>query len=92
MLLEAGAAVDRSVIGRLEGQLCLASAIRANRSEVLARCFAAVFLCVAASLASLRLVHEPFFGVEFLLTCGEYEFFAAILAVSSTNSLSATAS
>ena len=80
MTLTAGAAVDRSVIGRLEGQLCLAAAVRTDSREVLAGSLAAVFLGVPASLASLRFVHEAFFGVESLLTGGEYKFFAAFLA------------
>ena len=79
-LLKASTAIYRSVVGRLEGDLRLSTAVCAYSSEVLARSSACVLLSVAASLASLRLVQKAFFSVESLLTGSEYELVAAILA------------
>ena len=79
-LLKASAAINRSVVRGLEGDLCLSAAVCAYSSEVLARSLACVFLRVTACLASLGLVHKAFFVVESLLAGGEYELVAAIFA------------
>ena len=77
---EASAAVYRSVIGGLEGNLSFLSALSAYGGEVLARSLACVLSGVTASLAALGLVQKASFLVESLLACGEYEFSAAFLA------------
>lgn len=74
------AAIDRSVLGRLEGNLCLFAAGCADSGEHLTVCFASVLSLVAAGLASLRLVLEAFLGIELLLTCSERKLLAAFLA------------
>ncbi len=78
--LEAGTAVYRSVVGRLEDDLCFAAALCANGGEVFTRSPAGVLLSVTASLAALGLVLEAFLFVQSLLACGEYELCAALLA------------
>jgi hypothetical protein len=77
---EASAAVNRSVAGGLESNLRLTAALCAGGDEVLSGRAACVLLCVAASLAALRLVHKALLFVELLLACSEYEFVAAFLA------------
>jgi hypothetical protein len=39
-----------------------------------------ILASVTASFAALRLVHEAFFSIEFLLTGGEHEFGSAFFA------------
>ncbi len=78
---EALAAVNGSVAGRLEHELCLAAALTAGSDEVLTLASLRVLFLVAASLAALRLVLEALFSIELLLTYGEYELLAAISAL-----------
>ena len=79
--LEALTAVNGSVARRLEGQLCLATALTASSDEVLTLASFCVLSLVAASLAALRLVLEALFSIELLLTCCEHELLAAISAL-----------
>jgi hypothetical protein len=81
--LEAGAAVYRSVVRRLEDHLCFAAALCASGGEVLTGSSACVLLCVTASLAALGLILEALFLVESLLAGGENKFVSAILAYQS---------
>jgi hypothetical protein len=78
--LEASAAVNGTIVGGLEGDLCLAAAISANSREILTGCSSCVLLGIAASLASLRFVLESLLGIESLFACGEHEFIATVLA------------
>lgn len=78
--LEAGTAIYRSVTGRLENNLCLTAAVCTYSRVVFTRSSSCVLLCITASLATLGLVHKALFLEESLLTCGEYELFAAFLA------------
>ena len=64
---EALAAVNGSVAGRLECQLCLAAALRAGCDEVLTLASLCVLLFVAASLAAHRLIFKAHFSIELLL-------------------------
>ncbi len=77
---EALAAINGSVAGRLEGQLCLATALGAGRDKVLTLASFSIFLLVAASLAALRLILKALLCVELLLAYGEHELLAAISA------------
>jgi len=82
-VLEALAAVDGTVVVRLEGNLALLAAVGANSVEHLAcgSLLTALSLAgVAAITASLGLVGEALLGVELLLAGGENEFASAILA------------
>ena len=74
---EALAAVNRSVVARLERNLCFLTAVCAYGGEHFFRFLGAVLSLVTACFASLGLVLEASFRVEFLLTCGENEFVAA---------------
>ncbi len=75
------AAVYGSVACRLERNLCGTAAVSACCYEhfLLRSCY--VLACIAASLASLRLVLESFFCIECLFTCCEYEILSAIFAL-----------
>jgi hypothetical protein len=77
---EALTAVNGSVAGGLEGQLCLAAALTAGSDKVLALASLRVFLLIAAGLAALGLILESLFSVELLLTRCEYKFLTAISA------------
>ena len=81
-VLEALAAVDGTVVVRLERNLALLTAVGAGSVEHLAgRSLTALSLTgVAAITASLGLVGEALLGVELLLAGGENEFASAILA------------
>ena len=81
-VLEALAAVDGTVVVRLERNLALLAAVGAGSVEHLAgRSLTALSLAgVAAITASLGLVGEALLGVELLLAGGENEFASAILA------------
>ena len=81
-VLEALAAVDGTVVVRLEGNLALLAAVGAGSVEHLAggSLTALSLTGVAAITASLRLVGEALLGVELLLAGGENEFASAILA------------
>ena len=83
MVREAVAAVDRLVATRLEGNLSLLAAVRADRGEHLTL-RAGVPVSGAESGAALRaaarLVLEALLGVELLLGSREDEFLAAVAA------------
>lgn len=81
LLCEALAAKYGLVALRLKRNSCYAAAYCAGSLEELSCTSACVLLCISASLASLRLVFEALFCEEFLLTSGEYEVCAAILAL-----------
>ena len=73
------AAIYRSVVRGLEGNLCFLAALCACGCKELSGGLACVLSCVAARLTSLGLVLEAALCVELLLACGENEFCAAIL-------------
>jgi hypothetical protein len=83
-LIKAVTAVNRTVILRLERNLCIASAISADNGKHLtlrlisALTGAATF--VAAVTAADRLILKAFFRVKFLFACAEDELFTAVLA------------
>ena len=78
--LEALAAINGSVAGRLERELCLTAALAASSDKVLALSSLAVLLLVAASLATLGLVLEALLSVESLFAGCKYELRSAISA------------
>ena len=83
LLLHSGialAAVNRSVVGRLERNFRFLAALSASRGEELFLGLSGVLSGIAARLAALRLVLETALSVEFLLTGGENEFLSAIFA------------
>lgn len=63
-----------------KGNRILFAAIGTDDSGSLSLRSAGVLACLSASLATLRLIYKAFLSVEFLLSCGKNEFFAAILA------------
>jgi hypothetical protein len=75
-LCKALAAVYGAVLTWLKWNLCLFTAGSASSSVHLAFWFGSVFACIAAALASLRLVHKAFGCVELLLASGENKFSA----------------
>ena len=79
-LSEALAAENGTVGLGLEGHLCLTAATGASSGEELTGATGVVLASVTASLAALGLVLEAALCVEFLLTCGENEFVAALFA------------
>ena len=79
-LSEALAAENGTVGLGLEGNLCLAAATCAGSGEELTGTTGSVLAGVTACLAALGLVLEAALCVEFLLTCGENEFVAALFA------------
>ena len=76
---EAFAAVHRTVAAGLEGDLGLLAAFRTD-SGIHFATDAAILAGVTAGLASLRLVGETFFSVEFLFAGSKGEFGAAFFA------------
>jgi hypothetical protein len=80
-ILEAFAAVDRTVIAGLEGNLAGLSTACAYCIIHLA-CLSAVccFASIAARFATLRLVGKALLSIKFLLTGSEGEFLSTILA------------
>ncbi len=79
LLCETLAAIYGSVITRFEGNNSFLTAACAYCREHLP-VSGSVLLCVSARLATLGLVCEAFFSIEFLLTGCEYEFISAVLA------------
>lgn len=73
-------AVYRSVVAGLERNFCFLTAVSANSCEHFLGFTACILSLVTACLASLGLILETLFCIEFLLTCCEYEFLAAFLA------------
>ena len=74
------AAINRTVAGRLKGNLRFLTALRAYTDEHLALAAGGVLAGVAASLASLGLVFKSLGRIKFLLTGGEYKFSAAFFS------------
>jgi len=74
------AAVDRTVLTRLEGNSCFVATCMADSGEHLALGSASVLLCVTASLAAQRLINKALGCVEFLLASSENEFLVAVFA------------
>ena len=74
------AAINRSVVAGLEGNLSFLAATCASGGEKFSCGLAGVLLSGTAGFASQGFVLKTFFCVEFLFTCGEYEFVTAILA------------
>ena len=79
-LSEALAAVNGTVISGSERNLCYTAAGSTGSLEHFSFTLSAVLACVAAALASLRLVLKALFSVKFLFACREYELFAALFA------------
>lgn len=79
-LLKASAAVNGSVIGRLESYSCLTATVGANSGEILTGRFAGILLCLTACLAALRLVQKAFFRVKSLFAGSENKFISTFLA------------
>ena len=79
-LSEALAAEYGAVGLGLEGNLCLTTATGASSGEELTGATSVVLASVTACLAALGLILEAALCVELLLTCGESEFLAALLA------------
>ena len=79
-LSEALAAENGTIGLGLEGNLCLTTATSAGSSEELTGATGSVLASVTARLAALGLVLEAALCVEFLLTSGENELVAALLA------------
>jgi hypothetical protein len=75
------AAVNRSVVARLERNFSFLAAARADSCEKLTRRLIGVLPKIAALFAALRLVLEASLGVEFLLTGCKGEILAAFLAL-----------
>ena len=79
-LRKALAAVHSLAFGRIEGHFRFLTALSANRNEHLAGTLGGVLSGITASLASLGLILEALLCIELLLTGGEHEILAAILA------------
>ena len=79
-LSEALAAVHGTIGLGLEGNLGLAAAAGTGSSEELTGTTGAVLASVTAGLAALGLVLEAALSVDLLLTGGEHELVAALLA------------
>ena len=73
------AAVNRSVLTRLKGNLCNSTAGIAGCFKPLTLATSCILACISASLATLGLVYKAFFGIEFLFAGCENEFVAAFL-------------
>jgi len=82
-LLEAGAAVYRLVLGRLEGEFRFTAALAAYSIEILSGRLVCVLLRVTAGFASLGLVCVSLFGIKCLLAGCENKFIAAFNAYQS---------
>lgn len=79
-LCKAFSAVVILALDGCEGNRILFAAICTDDSRTLSLRSACVFTSLSASLATLGLIYKAFFCVEFLLSCGKNEFFAAIFA------------
>ena len=75
------AAVHRSVVAGLERNQCLFTALETSGGEEFSLGLASVFALITASLASLRLILEALFCIEFLFTGSENELVSAVLAL-----------
>ena len=74
------AAIHRTVILRLEGNLGGSTALSADGIVHHAGTAALSFLGETALTATRRLILKTFFSVEFLLTGGEHKFLATVTA------------
>lgn len=80
-ILEALAAVNRTIVARLERNLArLTAACTYCIKHLTCLNSACILTGIAARLATLRLICEAFFSIKFLLTGSENEFLSAILA------------
>jgi hypothetical protein len=77
---EAIAAVNRAIFSGLEGNLAFCTAVCANCIIEGLSASGSSLACVTASFASLGLILEALFCIEFLLTGGEHKLVAAIFA------------
>ena len=75
------AAVHRSVVAGLERNQRLFAALETSGGEEFSLGLVSVFALITASLASLRLILEAFFCIEFLFTGSENELVSAVLAL-----------
>ena len=75
------AAVNRSVVGGLEGNTSFLAALVTSGGEEFLLGLASVLALIAACLASLGLVLEALFCIEFLFTGSENEIVSAVLAL-----------
>ncbi len=75
------AAINGSIVLRLEGYAGFLSAVCANSGKELSLRLSCVLSCVAASLASLGLVLEASLCIELLLACCEGELLSAVLTL-----------
>ena len=75
------AAIYRSVVSGLEGNTGFVATVSAYSREELLLCLTGVLSCIAASLASLRLVLETSFCIELLLAGSEGELLSAVLTL-----------
>ena len=78
---KAFAAVYGSVVRRLEGNESGTTALMTGGFEEFLLGLAYVFALITARLASLGLVLEALFSIEFLFSCGEYEIVATVFAL-----------
>jgi hypothetical protein len=78
--LEALAAINGSVAGGLECELCLTAALATGSDKVLTLASLSILFLVAASLAALGLILEALFSVESLFAGCEYKLRSAISA------------
>ena len=79
LLCKALAAVNRSVLTRLKGNLCNSTAGIAGCFKPLTLATGCVLACITACLATLGFVNETFLSIEFLFTGCENEFVATFL-------------
>ena len=79
-LSEALAAVDRTVLARLEGNLASLAAAGADSVKHLALTAGSVLAGITAGLAALGLIGKTALGIELLLTGGEHELIATFFA------------
>ena len=80
MIGVAFAAINRTIVPRLERNFAFFSAGSAYSIKHFALRSAVVLTGIAARFASLWLVSEALFLEEILFACGEYKFLAAIYA------------
>ena len=80
MSLEASVAINGTVVLGLERNFCGSAARSTYCVEHLSGSAAGVSLCLTALTAAAGLILKSFLCVEFLLTGGESEFFAAVFA------------
>ena len=77
---EAVRAIDRAVLTGLEGDFRLGSTARADSGKHLSLGSCIVLARIAASFASLRLVHKASFSIKLLLASSKNELGSALFA------------